>query len=420
MQYLYLYPMFAFLLTAMLIVLLRPLAVNVGLVDVPNARKSHTGQIPLIGGVAIFLSVAFTLLIHTRIIPPSAYGMQQIITYFAAATVIILIGIWDDRKDLSAYYRFGAQIVAALIMCFGADVILYDLGRIGFSGEPVILPKFIAIPFTVFAVLGIINAVNMCDGLDGLSGSLSLVSLLGFGIATVMWGGYNPFINVMAAAVAGFLLFNMRTVWRQKAWVFLGDAGSMLLGLTLSWLAISMSQGDIRVITPPAALWFLMVPIFDAVSMMTRRILHGRSPFQADKEHLHHIFLLAGFSVGETVAIMAGFAVAGVVVGLGGMYLGISDFWMAAAFTVCGLLYFWMIMRAWRVMTFLRRSICRRAPSSHPDFRHSERRQNSDPDYAGPERRCGEDRRHARYEYRREGEPPVNPHADQEPEKTPS
>ena len=398
-MYLFLYPVIAFALTVLLIVMLRPLAIGVGLVDVPNARKSHTGQIPLIGGLAIFIAMVVAIFGHTFSVPLTEVGAHSMMTFFSASALIILIGVWDDMKELSAVFRLGAQVIAALIMVYGADVVLYDLGAINpFGGNLTLGP--LAVPFTIFATLGIINAINMCDGLDGLSGSLSLVSLLGLGIANIIWGGYNPFIGIMAAAVAGFLFFNMRTVWRSKAWVFLGDAGSMLLGLTLSWLAISMSQGAEPVITPAAALWFLMVPIFDAVSMMTRRIMHGKSPFQADKEHLHHIFLLAGFSVGETVFIMTSFAVAGVVVGVGGMMLGISELVMALAFTVCGLLYFWTIMRAWRVMTFLRRSICRRAESSHPDFRHSERRLKDDPDYDGPERRCGEDRRNARYTYR--------------------
>ena len=165
----------------------------------------------------------------------------------------------------------------------------------------------------------------MCDGLDGLSGSLTLTSMLGLGAANVLWGSYDLIITVMAASIAGFLCFNMRTFWRKSAWVFLGDAGSMMIGLTLTWLAISMSQGPERVISPSAALWFLMVPVFDAVSMMLRRIMRKRSPFKADKEHLHHVFLLAGFSVSETVLIMTGLSFAGVIVGLGGVYLGLSD-----------------------------------------------------------------------------------------------
>ena len=134
--------------------------------------------------------------------------------------------------------------------------------------------------------------------------------------------------------------------------------------------------------------------------MMVRRILHKRSPFKADKEHLHHIFLLAGFSVGETVSLMSGFALVGVMVGIGSVALGISEHIMVVTFTIFELLYFWVIMRAWKVMTFLRRSICRREGSEHPELRYHERRQNSDPNYSGPERRCGEDRRQTQATYR--------------------
>jgi F0F1-type ATP synthase assembly protein I len=133
-----------------------------------------------------------------------------------------------------------------------------------------------------------------------------------------------------------------------------------------------------------------MLPLYDAVSMMLRRVLKGRSPFEADREHLHHIFLLAGFSVGESVTLMSGIAVVGVVIGLTGVYLGVSDFYMAVAFLLGGCLYYWVVRRAWRVMRFLRRSICRR---SEDERRESTERREGEPEYAGPERRSGVDRR---------------------------
>jgi UDP-GlcNAc:undecaprenyl-phosphate GlcNAc-1-phosphate transferase len=159
----------------------------------------------------------------------------------------------------------------------------------------------------------------------------------------------------------------------------------------LSWIAIAMSQGDERIVTPSAALWFLMLPIYDAVSMMVRRVLKRRSPFAADREHLHHIFLLAGFSVGETVTLMTGIAIAGVVIGLGGTYLGITDVYMALLFVLGGCLYYWVIRRAWLVMRFLRRSICRRNAEDRSPL--ADRRIFDDPNYPGPERRSGDDRR---------------------------
>ena len=312
---------------------------------------------------------------------------------FGAATLLILVGVWDDYTDLPARVRFVVQIVAALIMVYGGGIVLTDLGNLAPTGSILHL-GLLSVPFTVFACLGVINAMNMCDGLDGLSGSLALISLLGLGVANALWGdiGNQQLIVMLAACVVSFLMFNLRTLWRSRAWVFLGDAGSMLLGLILCWLSIDLSQGPDRVISPAAALWFLMLPIYDAVSMMLRRILKGQSPFAADREHLHHIFLLAGFSVGESVTLMSGIAVVGVIIGLGGTMFGVHDLLLAGLFLVGGVLYFWTVRRAWRVMRFLRRSICRRRASADRRV-GTERRVFSDPAYAGPERRSGIDRR---------------------------
>jgi UDP-GlcNAc:undecaprenyl-phosphate GlcNAc-1-phosphate transferase len=160
----------------------------------------------------------------------------------------------------------------------------------------------------------------------------------------------------------------------------------MFLGFALTWYAISLSQGEARALRPSAALWFLMVPIFDAVSMMIRRIRKGRSPFVADSEHLHHVFLLAGFTVNETVGMIVGLASLGVFVGLASIHFQIPELVVSGSFLLAGLGYFWMISRAWRVMRFLSHSICRRRG-------RPERRQCTDASYTGPERRSGQDRR---------------------------
>lgn len=385
-------PLLAFSATAALIVLLRPLAISVGLVDVPNSRKSHSGNIPLIGGMAIFIAALFSLGVEGFFQSDGVPTASSHGSFFIAAAIVLVIGAWDDYRELPPVTRLIAQIAAALVMIYVGGVRLTDLGAIHLDGALFLLGS-LSVPFTVFATLGVINAMNMCDGLDGLSGSLALIGLLGFGIANALWGAAESqhLIVVFSSCVISFLMFNLRTLWRPKAWVFLGDAGSMLLGITLSWIAVAMSQGPDRVISPSAALWFLMLPIYDAVSMMVRRMLKRRSPFEADREHLHHIFLLAGFSVGETVTLMTGIAIGGVVVGLGATYLGVSDFWLAALFAAGGVLYYWVVRRAWRVMRFLRRSICRRSEVERRA--EADRRQFDDPDYPGPERRSGADRR---------------------------
>lgn len=385
-------PLLAFAATAVLIVLLRPIAIAVGLVDVPSGRKSHSGHIPLIGGMAIFIAALMAMFIQSSIADAGPSPSIPLTAFFLTAFILLFVGAWDDYRPLPATFRLLAQVGAALSMIYFGGVVLVDLGNLSLDGSLLLLGPM-AVPFTVFACLGVINAMNMCDGLDGLSGSLALISLLGFGIANTLWGdlGNQHLIVVFSACVVSFLMFNLRTLWRSKAWVFLGDAGSMLLGITLSWLAISMSQGDERVLSPAACLWMLMLPIYDAVGMMIRRILKRRSPFEADREHLHHIFLLAGFSVGESVTLMSGIAVAGVVVGLGSTYLELPDLLVASLFLLGGGLYYWIVRRAWRVMRFLRQSICRRAESERRA--DSDRRVEEESDFAGPDRRSGVDRR---------------------------
>jgi UDP-GlcNAc:undecaprenyl-phosphate GlcNAc-1-phosphate transferase len=246
----------------------------------------------------------------------------------------------------------------------------------------------VAVPFTVFAIIGVINAVNMSDGLDGLAGTLSLVPIVGFIVATIFLGDGRDLVILwcFAASIAAFLLFNVTVPGKRRALIFLGDSGSMFLGLALAWFAIRLSQGEHAAISPAAALWFLTLPIFDAVCMASRRILRKRPPFSADKEHLHHVFLLAGFTVTETVLTMAGLAAVGVIVGLAGTYYGVSDLLLAGSFLLLGLMYFWVILRAWTFMRFLRRSICRRRVIG--DRRTAaDRRRMGRSGYKGPERR---------------------------------
>ncbi len=380
------------LATAGLIMILRPVAVSIGLVDVPDVRKTHQGPIPLVGGLAIFAAVAAACFLP-RLTGLSVAG-PGVASFLGASLLLTGVGLVDDLVEVSPTARFLAEAGAALAMIFGAGVVLDDLGTMSWSGELLEL-GLLAVPFTIFATVGVINALNMCDGLDGLSGSMALVSFAGFALAVALWGQGTDgsLLTVLGGGVLGFLLFNLRLPGRSRASIFLGDAGSMFLGLALTWFAISLSQGPDRVIKPAAALWFIMVPIIDAVAMMLRRIVRGRSPFSADREHLHHVFLLAGFSVNQTVAIMALLAAGGVAVGLASTHWACPDFWVAVAFLVVGLTYFWMIMHAWRVMRFFHRSICRRR-GSRPDRRVlADRRQQRDPHYSGPERRSGFDRR---------------------------
>jgi UDP-GlcNAc:undecaprenyl-phosphate GlcNAc-1-phosphate transferase len=371
---------------------LSPLAHSAGLVDKPSARKKHKGEIPLIGGPAIFVAV-FAAMVVSGIGLSKTAEWTDFGAFYLAGMLLILAGMVDDFLDLTPLQKLACQTIAALIMVFGADIVLRDLGALGINSDLLVL-GLLALPLTLFATVGVVNAINMTDGLDGLAGSLVLVSLLGFIAATTLFGNGEGLglLAILGAAILGFLLFNYRMPWRPRAVVFLGDSGSMFLGFAVVWFAIKFTQGDSKVIAPSAALWFLILPLFDTATLTIRRILKRRPPFGADREHLHHIFLLAGFTVSETVAIMATISLIGVGVGLAGTYFQVPDYVMLGSFLVVGGLYFWMIMHSWSVMRFLRYSINRR--SSGIDRRVlSDRRTHSNVAHLGPERRSGIDRR---------------------------
>lgn len=381
-----------FAITTALILGFRPLARTIGLVDRPNERKIHRGEVPLVGGIAIFIATMLTHLISQQFSAGGIYPSELDSFYFASA-LLIIGGVIDDYRELSPTSRIIIEIVASLVMIYGAGVVVNNIGTMFFTEETVALGR-LAVPFTLFATVGLINAVNMSDGLDGLAGSLSLIPILGFIAASALFGDAKEvqLLTGLAAGIFAFLVFNVTVPGKRRALIFLGDSGSMFLGLVLAWFAIRLSQGEDRVITPAAALWFLAVPIYDAVCMAARRVIRKKPMFSADKEHLHHVFLLAGFTVTETVLIMSALAAIGVLIGLAGTKFGVSDLVLAGSFLILGLVYFWAILRAWTVMRFLRRSICRRREIA--DRRVSgERRRGDRSPYKGPERRSMKDRR---------------------------
>ena len=351
-------PAIAFAATVIAITFLKPVAEALGLTDKPAERKQHTGEIPLIGGISIFSGASFAIVtgVFFKLIPQP---LMNFAPWFCASLLIVLVGVIDDKYELSPMVRFGAQIGAALIMVYWGGAILYDLGWISPNGYLVSL-SWLAAPFTVFCAVGIINAINMTDGLDGLSGNLTLITLLAFGVAGGLADATRDMdmINIISAAIAGFLIFNQRLHWRSKASVFLGDAGSMMLGLFLVWGAIDISQGgENRALTPAATLWFLMVPTFDTLRVMIRRVVRGRSPFAADACHLHHLFIRSGWNVSETIAIICLLAALGVAIGLTGHGFDVSQLGMTIAYVLAGTAYYFAVESAWRRKRFLGREI---------------------------------------------------------------
>jgi UDP-GlcNAc:undecaprenyl-phosphate GlcNAc-1-phosphate transferase len=336
----------SFLITIAAMILLRPIAFKIGLIDQPCSRKRHQGEIPMIGGLAIYLCIAYIIL--SQDVPVN-------MAFFTAVTIIVVTGLIDDIKSLSFKARFAAEIVAALIMIKWGGIEIISLGNLLGFGE-IQLSTFSTL-FTVFAIVGGINAFNMLDGVDGLAGGTSLIIYFVLSVLCITDNYANslPFCFILAPATAAFLLFNFPLPGRNKASAFLGDTGSMLLGFTICWLVISASQGDNKIFSPVTALWLIAAPILDTFCIMIRRTRKGRSPFAPDREHFHHILQVAGYGRYAILLIISSFTATLAVIGLAGDILFNAPDWvMFYLFVIVFALYYWGMSHAWEMVKVAR------------------------------------------------------------------
>ena len=286
----------------------KQLAPKLGLVDVPGGRKQHQGAVPVVGGLAIFLG--FTIGYLTL---PQSLDIYR--PFFVCAILIMLLGLADDLRELSARSRLIGQIGVAIIAVVWGGALLHNLGNLIFTG-PITL-SWCGYLLSILAIVGFMNAFNMLDGNDGLCGSLAFIQL-GF-IALLAWvhGDLNAFspLILLCTTVGVFLLFNF-PLKRQQANVFLGDVGSMLLGLAIAWYCIRLSQGQHAIAQPATFLWIIAIPLFDCCNVVIKRLKNGYSPMEADREHVHHILLDRGFSSLKTVCVIDAFAILFALIGV--------------------------------------------------------------------------------------------------------
>jgi UDP-GlcNAc:undecaprenyl-phosphate GlcNAc-1-phosphate transferase len=362
----------SFAVTTVLLFGLRPLAYRVGLLDTPTARKVHAGQVPLIGGIAMFVGFAMSVLTLD-------VGLTELRPFFAASALLVMVGLLDDFHELSSRARFAAQILAATMMVGWGDVLLANLGHITPTGKLFELGAW-TVPISVFCTVGVINALNMSDGVDGLAGGLALVAI--GGLSVVAARPQADVLALLASVVVAFLMLNIRIPGRHRALVFMGDAGSMFLGFAITWFVISLSQGPQRVMAPVIALWFLMVPLFDTVWLLLKRPLSGRWPTTASHDHLHHVMQMAGLSPVSTVAAIWMLSLSGAGFGLWAHGQGIEERYLFAGFLALFAVYCLIMGIAWRWRRLLWWPMDRRLGSSErrmPDSRRqSDRRKQED------------------------------------------
>ncbi|MBQ1784365.1 MAG: UDP-N-acetylglucosamine--undecaprenyl-phosphate N-acetylglucosaminephosphotransferase [Gammaproteobacteria bacterium] len=329
---------------------IKPIALRLGLVDKPCARKQHDGHIPLVGGISVFVGVLFTSMLW---LPES----RQFNLYLIASAIMVFIGALDDRHNLSVRVRLVGQVLVASIMIFGAGIYIKDLGNL-FGFGSVNLGWF-GIPFTYLAVLGAINAYNMIDGIDGLVGTLSVITLSFLATLFLLadgnsHAGYLSFIVVIA--ILPFLFFNLfgKPNDGRLRKIFMGDAGSMFIGFTVVWLLAEGCQGANPVFQPVLALWIIAVPLMDMASVMIRRWRKGQSPFIADRDHLHHIFMRAGFSASEALIFISCIAAVLAIVGTWLNFVNVPSWMSLFIFMGVFSVYSATLQRAWTFSKWLR------------------------------------------------------------------
>ncbi len=315
----FLNPVLAFVTVVLLIMPMRKLARFVGLVDRPGGRKRHVKEIPLVGGLVLFcVFLGYG----------AASGVISVSDYWAlyvGLSVLLFLGVLDDHYDLPAWSKFAAHIFAAVfIAAFGKIQAAY-LGNLFGFGDVWLGP--VSYPFTIVAVVLLINAMNLMDGLDGLAGGISFVMFFWLALAAFARGfsSHGAVILLLMGCVAGFLVFNMRSRWRRKASLFLGDAGSMCLGLVLGWFAVGLANDTHDALMPISVAWIIGFPIFDTCAQFYRRISEGRNPFDPDRGHFHHHFVDAGVpvSVATPCIILIVFVMGAV--GVGGVFIGLPQ-----------------------------------------------------------------------------------------------
>lgn len=279
------------------ILVLTPFAPRLRLLDEPNFRKQHGTSVPMVGGIAIYLVILASMMI---VDPPVKLSWLML-----SVSILVAVGALDDAFGLGVKTRFAIQTFATVLMILGSSMWIRSLG-FGWWGLDSMV-GWLGIPLTIFAVVGLTNGFNMVDGIDGLAAGHMLVGLVTLCLTLFVFRGevhQVAWLTVLMAAVFGFWLVNLSLTPLKK--VFLGDAGSLLLGFIMAWTLIYYSQEPIGLMHPVAALWCVTVPVLDTLRVIVGRWKNKRSPFSPDRNHLHHVLVDMGIGSGKVLALIMG------------------------------------------------------------------------------------------------------------------
>lgn len=310
----------------------RPAAFFVKLLDMAGELKHHRGEVPLVGGLAILAGYLVALAIHPVFFEPNK-------SFLLASLLLVVVGTLDDRFVLTPVIRLVVQIAVALIAIFGAGLVVETIGAPFSTGATTL--GWLEVPFAILVFVGGINAWNMIDGIDGLASVLGFIAL---SLLLLVAGTSAPALQASLLAllcgIGAFFLFNLPFRGLRPNRTFLGDAGSMFLGLAIVWHALALSQGSNAVISPITALWFVALPVYDVLTTTLRRVLRGRSPLSGDRQHLHHLLQDRGLSIRQTLMVLSALSLLGGAIGLSSHFAQVADGPVFSLFVLLGAAYF--------------------------------------------------------------------------------
>ena len=266
--------------------------------DVPGDRASHNRSIPIFGGIAIFAGIIFSLLFWGR--------LDSIQFILVSLFIVFFVGVIDDLLSLTPIRKLVGQVIAILVVIYLAEIQIDSMhGVLGVENP---LPDFIATLFTIFVVVVITNAVNLIDGADGLAGGLAFISSSCFGVVALLMSHQD--MALISFSLTGSLLAFLRYNF-PPARIFMGDTGSLLVGMILSILAINLIRSGLVTDTmnlpskgPLLAIGFLSIPLFDSLRVFILRISKGSHPLYPGREHVHHALLDLGIGHRKTAFVL--------------------------------------------------------------------------------------------------------------------
>lgn len=316
------------------------------LMDVPLERSAHSTQVPNLGGLGLFITFSLTLIVLSLMTDLSSVDLIKINALMASTIILLFLGIKDDLVLISPLKKLIGQLVSAAIVIFLSDVRIVSLEGLLGIGE---LPYFLSVVFSAFVFILVINAINLIDGIDGLAASMAIVASSVFGFFFIVNGHYMMTLVsfILVGALAGFLKYNLSKSHK----IFMGDCGSMLVGFLLAYQGMNfLIYNSLETAThsltnaPIILLAVLSFPLLDTLRVFAIRIRQKRSPFSADRNHIHHRLLNLGFTHIKATLLLTVCAIFTIGIGLS---LGGLNLHLQLLFIVCSgiLLYLFPFLK---------------------------------------------------------------------------